>query len=467
MRGPRIAAPPGPVAGPGVTLAALVALVALVTSAPERAGAQVPAAPDSLEDFLQGLADSTDGAFGAASVQFDTTGLDSILASVSLGPATGGSANRRPVRTSWFPILRFHRAEGMVAGAGVVAASPSAGVLEMRGSYGFENKGGRYVFGYRRTLWHPGRPLTRFDNRTGGRIGAGRRLDLEIRYARETVAFMPEHTDVDFGAVGAFISGDNAQSVYEMRGFRGQLMLWTGDWGFHAGYRNAKDRAMPLVTRWSLFGAEDEVPPNTLAVDESYAEPFGGIAFQRNDWELGAKLDARGGGSDRWRLRGVLGKAVRLGATIKSFLQIEAGAGAASAPRQRRFEIGGGKIISSLPYGVGGNDHLLAGKLEFIGSQNLLRAIGLEKPDWLVFHPMVFGEAAAVWNDPAGRDVVFSKPPSQSWRGSAGFGVATRIGFPEPDVYWRIGLAWPVGPESGELTLNFSLGRRFDLVDRL
>ncbi len=447
-----------------VALAALFALAAL--EGPAHAQAPEPAPPDSLAEFFKGLADSTDASFGATSVAFDTTGLDSLIAHHGRGPGVTGRT-RGDLRTSWFPVLGFHRASGPVLGAGMVVSSAPFGVLTMRGSYGFDNKAGRYEFGYRRNLWHPGQRITRYENLSGGRIGEGTRLDVDLRYARETVAFMPEHADPDNGAVGSFMNGRVAQSVYEMRGFTGRLLFWTGDWAFHAGYRNAKDRMMPLVTRWSLFGAEDQVPINTLATDESYSEPLGGIAFRRIDWELGARLDARGGGSDRWRIRGVLGKAFRLGQSLKTHIQIEGGAAAANAPRQRRFEIGGAKLIPSLPYGVGGTDHLLGAKVEFTHAANVLQSIGLRKPDWLVLQPLFFAQAAAAWDDPGGRNVVFSKPPGEFWRGTAGFGMISRFGIPDPDVWWRIELGWPVGTQSGDLTLNFSLGRRFDLLGTL
>lgn len=456
---------------PGTRLALFLVLACLAATGP-RANAQgAPPAPrpaggDSLSSFLKGLADSTDATYGAQSVDFDTTGLDSIAA-WALDRPEGAAVRRSRSSFSLFPVLRYHRAEGPVLGGGFIAGSPKAGVLEMRGSYGFDNKGGRYVFDYRRTLWRPGRRLTQAQNLLGGRIGFGTRLDMELRYARETVGFMPEHADPDLGAIGAFMSGTHAQSVYETRGFLGTLTLWAGDWRLRAGYHDGKDRTMPLETRWSLFGAEDRVPPNTAARDESYQEPFGGIAFRRTDWEFAATLDGRAGGSDRWRLRGVVGKAFRLGSTIKAVTQVEAGATAANAPRQRRFELGGAKLVPSLPYGVGGTDHLLAGKLELVGSQNIVRALGIQRPDWLILQPVVFADMAADWDDPGGRDVVFSKPPSQAWRGAAGLGLAMRVGFPEPDVFWRMRLAWPIGPDSGEIELNFTLGRSFDLVGPL
>lgn len=431
---------------------------------PAPAPAAGPAPADSFARFLEDLNDSTDAFFGASSVEFDTTGLDTLTARALDRPPV---LPRARVRASTFPVLGYHRALGATVGAGHRHGLGSAGTLDLRGSYATGARLGRYAFAWRRTLWSPGGPLPAYQAMRAGRIGERTRLDLDLRYARENLAFMPEHADPDFGATGALISGSGAQSIYEARGASGGLTLWTGDWRFGAGVRDAREKPLPVTTRFSLLGDEDSVEPNTAAAADRFTEPFAGVAFFRSDWELGGVLDARGGGGDRWRVRAALGKALRLGGHLKATTQLEAGAAAARAPRQRRFELGGARAVPTLAYGRGGTDHLLLGRTELLASPDVLDALGLPHPRWLVLQPSLFVDYGNAWDDPAGRDVLLSSPPGAGWRGSAGGGFAWRLGVPEPDVMMRLWMAWPIGPRAGVPSFNMSVGRAFDLVGRL
>lgn len=443
---------------PAAGLAPALALAAALVAAP--AGAQVAAPADSFARYFAELSDSTDARFGAASVSFDTTGLDSLAThALSLpprpGPRGGGAL---------FPVLGFHRAQGAIVGAGWRGGSPATGILEARGAYATSAKLGRYAFSWRRTLWTPGGRLPRFQARREGRIGERRRLDLELRYARENRPFMPEHADASLGSFGALFGGDDAQSIFEARGGSAALALWAGDWRLRAGLEGARERALPRATTFSLFGRREEVPDNIAADEDEFTAPFGDVAFLRRDWELAAVLAARGGGGERWRLRGAVGKSLRLGPDLKLTTQVEGGATAAGAPRQRRFELGGALAVPTLDYGTGGTDHLLFGRGELVASPNVLEALGVPHPGWLVLQPSLFVDYGNAWDDPAGRDVVFSKPPGTTWRGAAGGGLSWRLGVPEPDVTMRIWMAWPVGPNAGSPRLSIDVGRRLGLL---
>lgn len=448
-------------------LARVFALLLFALVVPRAAGAQAPApAPppsDSLFKVLRALSDSTDAGFGAATVEFDTTGLDSLVGSALLLPATPPPARRV---SQLYPVINFHRASGPGLGAGYRFGSQSTGFLDLRGSYAFTAELGRYAFGYRKTLWAPGARMPRFEAVRSGRIGERNRLDLELGYARKVVPFMVEHSDPDVGGFGALISGTSAQSIFEQRGFTGALALWKGDWMLRAGVLTAKEKALPVVTTFSLLGKEEDVPANTAADADEFTEPFAELGYRRRDWDFVATATIHGTG-DRRRLRGAFGKAVRLGSNFKFAAEIEGGATAAAAPRQRRFEIGGAKSVPSLPYGQGGTDHLVMSRFELRGAQDVLNALRLPHPEWLVLQPSLFFDYANVWDDPAGRDVVFSKPPGEGWRGSAGGGFAWRLGVPEPDVTMRMWMAWPVGSRGGEPQFNFTVGRTFELVGRI
>lgn len=447
-------------------LEAVLALAAIVAGAahPLPAHSQVAAPADSFSRFFEQLADSTDAHFGAATVAFDTTGLDTLAAFALERPPV---LPRRGKGGALFPVLGFHRALGATVGAGVRGGSPSAGMLDLRGAYATSAKLGRYALAWRRTLWSPGGPLPRFQARREGRIGERRRLDLELRYAREDLTFMPEHAGGGRGTIRALVAGTGEQSLFESRGGTAGLALWAGDWRLRAGVETARESALPIATRFSLLGREADVLENTAATADEFTAPFGDVAFLRRDWGLAGVLAGRGGGSDRWRLRGALGKSVRVGANFRVVTQLEAGATAAGAPRQRRFELGGGLAVPTLAHGHGGSDHLLMSRVELTGAQDVLRALRLPHPEWLVLEPSAFFDYGSTWDDPAGRDVVFSRPPSGAWRGAAGGGVAWRIGVPEPDVSVRVWMAWPIGPDSGTRRLSLAVGGPFGLLGRL
>ena len=430
--------------------------------APPPAPAVAPGTtPDSLGGFLKGLSDSTDAFFGPASVDIDTTGLDSLAGQPGhplRSPFRGARGRLRPTL-----LARYHRAEGPVLGAGLAVPLAGRANLGARWAYGFSNEQGRYAFEGKALLWSadPGRRVRR---REGEDAPAA--LDLDLVYARETVPFAAEHAQAFTSTAGALFTWRDRQSVYERRGFTGRLTLHAGGWRVAAGYRDARERAMARATDFTLVGADESVPGVTVADPDDYHELLGGIGFARTDWEYAAGLEARRGGNAAWQARAAMGKALRVGRSIKAYTQAEAGATEAGSPRQRRFELGGPQAVPSLGYGTGGGDHLLLGRLELVEAHDSLKALGLPHPDILVLQASIFAHAGAVWNDPAGRSILFSRPPSAAWRGAAGVALDYRPGIPDPDTFWRFQYAWPLSEESGVARFSISVGRAFDLVPR-
>jgi hypothetical protein len=417
---------------------------------------------DSLDSFFKGLADSTDVSYGTQSVTFDTTGLDTLALNALLRPPV---IARRTSSTAFYPLLGFHRAEGWIVGAGARVGSRTAGWFEPSGTYSFSNEQARYSFGWRRTLMYHG-PSLRRTLVDRGRIFPGTtRLDLELKYARESLPFAPEHATPRIGNPDAFLTGNTSSSLYSRRGFEADLTLWTGDWRFEGGFRDAKEDRMPLVNNFTIFTRGENVPANVQAGTDDYNEPFGSIGWLRTDLEAGALAEVRGGGDERWRARGVLAKALRFGSPLKAYAQVEYGAAAANAPLQRRFWIGGPRAVPTLVMDAGGTDHMLLGKLEFIEAHDVLKATGLPHPDWLVLQPLFGVRGAAAWD--RGENVLFATPPSEAWAGSAYAGLAYRVGIPEPDVFLRMFVAFPIGPNAGQTTFRVMLRAPFDLLGRL
>jgi hypothetical protein len=222
---------------------------------------------------------------------------------------------------------------------------------------------------------------------------------------------------------------------------------------------------MPLVNDFALFTHAENIPANVQAGTDEFTEPFGSIGWVRTDLEAGALAEFRGGGDDLWRARGVLAKALRLGAPLKAYAQVEYGAAAAAAPIQRKFWIGGPRAVPTLVMDSGGTDHMLLGKLEFIEAHDVLKATGLPHPDWLVLQPLFGVRGAAAWD--RGENALFATPPSEAWAGSAYGGLAFRLGIPEPDVFLRMFVAFPIGPNAGQTTFRVMLRAPFDLLGPL
>ena len=108
---------------------------------------------------------------------------------------------------------------------------------------------------------------------------------------------------------------------------------------------------------------------------------------------------------------------------------------------------------------------MMLGRLEFIEATDVLKATGLPHPDWLVLQPLFGLRAGATWN--RADDALFAKPPSEAWAGSAYAGLAYRLGIPEPDVFLRMFVAFPIGSNAGQTTFRVMVRAPFDLLGRL
>lgn len=418
--------------------------------------------------FLRGLADTTDVFFGRTSVEFDTTGLDSMVAARggatalpgdSLSPAYHGGGVRQSLR----PIGRWNRSEGAALGATTKLSHPTLGGVELGGSYGYSNQEWRYSLGWSRTLRNRPPPPLDESELQFGETRESSRLVLSARYADETLPFAPEHAHEVTSALRALATGLDGQSVYERRAFVAQL-AWIASASFRAalGYRDGEDETMQRTQRFSLWGARTRVPPLTAADPDTYGEVFGSLGWKAAGGVVSTRFEGQFTGPDRWRLRTALGRAQDLGSWIRAYTQLEAGAAASHAPRQLRFELGGSSAVPTLEYGYGGADHLLLGTFEVSLARDLLRDVRLPHPAWVVLQPGVFVHGGAVWDEATNH--VTGTPEARDWRGAAGISLLYRPGLPGPAEYWRFRIGWPLGRESGHARLAVEIGRAFDLV---
>jgi hypothetical protein len=431
---------------PRVSLA--VVMLSLLAGVPAVAlPAGTPPPDDPFAPLLRGLADSTDAFFGRTAVAFDTTGIDSLIRARAAGRPVGPEGKRISVR--FLPRLGFHRATGRVVGAGARVGDDDRGWVELRGGYEFADREGRYRASVVRALYGQG------PGRDRGRLSLGG------SYARETVLFASEHAETWESTFAALTTGRDRQGVFERRGAEAELRWDSATLLGTVGWRAARDQPMPLRTRFSLWGADRDVPPVTPARRGAYREGYLELAWDRHgSLHLGA--EARYAQRHRWRAR--LAGAQRLGfAGFALNLQAEAGLAAHGGPTQDRFELGGPVAVPSLPLSAEAGNRLVLGKVELLHGLDLLRALRVPHPSFLVLHPGLFLQEGAAWD---GADGSWSPPPSGSRRGAAGISLVHLPGMPSPATFVRLQVAWPVERKGGAARFSLALGRWHDLAPR-
>ncbi|MGH7340312.1 MAG: hypothetical protein ACREKH_07460, partial [Candidatus Rokuibacteriota bacterium] len=355
--------------------------------------------------MLQGLRKQTDERFGEATV-LDTVGLDSLLAQRLLEPDTGPNTRDRYLQPRL--ALRYNRAEGPVLGGGFDWWTRRLGTISVGGAYAFGSHVVLHDVGWRRIFWlsspygfRDRRDVSRDWNQSGVSL-----FGAEVRYARETALFAPEHSQRALSSLNAFFLGTDRQSYYERRGLDASLRLRLSAWDFAAGFRTAREKPYERNATFSLFGDDERAPGVTPAEAGDFHSFRGRAAWLPATQRYAAALEGQGLGNDGWRLRSVLAGATGITRFVKAFAQVEGGAADPASPRQRKFELGGPRAVASLPYGEGGTDHLWLGKLELIHSESLLELLHLPRPDFFDLQLGAFFHYGVAWDDPAGREVV-------------------------------------------------------------
>ncbi|MBK8229427.1 MAG: hypothetical protein IPK72_02330 [Candidatus Eisenbacteria bacterium] len=434
---------------------ARISLVALLMSlaGSSQAQVQVQARPDPLRDFLRGMADSTNVYFGEVSTAFDTTGVDSLLRAGGNPDLEKDRSLESPLRFS--PVRGFHRAEGHSLGLKASYGRAALGRLTAQGSYGFANREGRYRFGYTRNLW---------SRVPEGALEDPSRLILDLAYARETLPFAPEHAQGLVSSTAALLRGRDRQSVYESRGAEARLTYQRGALRLAAGYRDAKDSAMPLATRKILLGVNRTAPEVIAARGQNYREGLAAIRTRLFAGRARVGLDGRFSHRERWRVRGAFAQRVTLRSALDAHLQFEGGLSARLGPVQDRFELGGPLAVPSLGFGDAAGDRLLLGKAELVSGIDLLRTLRLPHPSFVVLHPGIFAHGGATWSRGDGSGE-WNAPVSSDWRGAAGLSLVHVPGFPTPATLVRLQVARPIGRESGVTRFSAAFSRWFDLLD--
>ena len=423
-----------------ITTAAL--LLFAVPGATVDVAAQDPgAAPDSLGDYLRSMSDSTDSYFGASGAPVDTAGLDSSLAHRLTQPWL----RDRPARLNLAPgpWLNFNRADGPLLG----------GSLRIGREGGWGELQGRLA-----TVTGPN------ELRGGGRWRgqwATRDEDapywtLQVEAGRFTERLDSDRRETSSYVLWVFLSGDDNQSYLRRDGTRIQLAREASSWRAQLAFRTQLETPLSTTATWSLFGA------TPLDLDENFAatlgraqELAGTVAFRLPRLPVGVAVEERwsdgalGSDFDYRRLRANAGADVSLGQVVSLVPELEYARLLGEALPQNSFFMGGTRSLRSLEPNLHAGTGRTFARLDAIFVPDLLALARIPHPAAFPIQGAVFTATGAVW----GRDVFRATgsaenhwPDPDAWRSEAGISLLYRPGIPDPSLFVRGDLAFPVGP---------------------
>ena len=178
---------------------------------------------------------------------------------------------------------------------------------------------------------------------------------------------------------------------------------------------------------------------------------------------LGSDFDYR-------RVRLALGGELPLGRAASLVPQLTWGRLGGDAVRQASLYLGGSHSVRSLEGGLTGGTGKALGRLDLIGSADLLERLRIPHSPALALQGGIFAASGAVWGrDPFGgpERPGGNWPERAAWLGEVGLSLLYRPGIPEPNGFVRLDYARPLGPDGRSGRLAISYGRIMDLLQPL
>jgi len=421
-----------------ISTAALLWFVVPVTAV-DVAAQDAGAAPDSLGDFLRSMSDSTDAYFGASGAPVDTAGLDSSLAHRLAQPWL---KDRRRLRLAPGPWLNFNRADGPLLG----------GTLGIGRERGWGELQGRLA-----TVTGPN------ELRGGGRWRrewASRDEDvpdwtLQVEAGRFTERLDSDRRETATYVMWVFLSGDDQQSYLRRDGTRIQLAREASSWRAQLAFRTQLESPLTTTATWSLFGPELDLVENFPATPGRVQELTGTVALRLPRFPVGVAVEERwsdaslGSAFDYRRLRVNAGADLALGQVVSLIPELEYARLSGEVLPQNSFFMGGTRSLRSLEPNLNAGTGRTFARLDAIFVPDLLALARLPHPAAFPIQGGVFTATGAVW----GRDLFGGAgsaenhwPDPDGWRSEGGVSLLYRPGIPDPSLFIRGDLAFPVGP---------------------
>lgn len=431
------------------------ALVGLALCGPAGAGvARAQGTPaDSLGRFLHGLADSTDRYFGISAARPDTTGLDSALAWALANP----SRYRPRSRLSATPTFAFDRADGPVWGGAAELGVYPIGVF---------HGGGRYAAGPNDWLWDAGWRR--------GFEGPSARWRAHVRGMNATDVVDRERGMSRLATVRALVYGSDSRHYYRRAGVEVGLQREATTWRAGVTYRDMVDRPLVTTTGWNLahqaLTTFENLPAargraREFTIAAAWRMPFVPVTAEIEHATSGTAI---GSDFEYRRTRVSASGEFAIGRFAALVPQALYGRVADRLIPQAAFYMGGSHTLRSIETSSLGGAGLALARLDLIGAPDLLELAHLPHPAMFPVQGALFAATGAVWGDdpyggpprPGG-----DWPRRQAWLSEVGVSAIWQPGIPDPDHYFRIDYAIPLGPAHPEVThWTVSYTRALDLV---
>lgn len=450
----------GALAGSPVPPVALALAFALACLLPAAARAEDAPADTALQRYFRSISDSTDAYFGLSAQPADTSGLDSTLVYLLDHPDEKRRRQGRPI--SFAPSFAFNRAIGVLYG-GSASAGSSGRLGELKGTLEWANGpndwygGGEYVLGRFREMTETG-------------------WSFRLRAGRRYTALDRDYFDPAIRTGVALFSGGDRYSYLRDDGVRAEYRRRWNAWRVSLGYRNELESPLVTTATWNLVNAPLDLVPNAPAtlgraseaqVHVSGELPRVPVKVEASMWNAGGAL---GGDLGYHRYRGAAGGAIGIGRHFALAPQAEYGRLFGAALPQDVFYAGGQySLVTVDPQSLRGTGHA-AGRAELLMHDDLLQVLRLRKNAAMPLQVAAFAASAARWGyDPAtGEPILTSlnQPGRQEWISEAGLSLLLRVGLPDPESFFRLDYAWPVGPGDREPTLFLGYRRTLHMLRR-
>jgi hypothetical protein len=412
------------------------------------------AAPDtSLDRFLERMSDSTSVYFGVAAAKLDTAGLDSALAH---GLTHRERPRRAPLRRRFVPDFAFNRVDGPVYSLTTALGYPSG--------WGRISGSGSYASGPNDVLWSAqyakgwGAPGRSWQIDLGGGTGTAT-MDREVRGRR-------------LATISAFLYGRDDHDYLRRAGATIGIHHDVGRWDVGARFRDQVETPIATSAGWDLFHRPLTTYTNLPAWRgrAREAEFSAGVDVPRVPVRLEIVHNPSGHaiGSDfeyrRTRIAASGTFGVSRGATLVP--QAVYGRLSGQPVPQAMFYLGS-RSLRRLSSDARAGTGLVLGRLELIGTTDVLSALRVPHPAFLPLQLGVFAGTGAVWGTDAfggpSRPGV-DWPRRQEWLSEAGVSLIYQPGIPDPLSLMRLNCAWPVGPDHGPARLSIEFTRALDLT---
>ncbi len=417
--------------------------------------------PDStLGQFLESLSDSTDRYFGRTAAPLDTAGLDSALDYGLAHPRE--LAQRRHERISYVPGFAFNRVDGPVWSTKLILGRAGARG-ELSGRLAYAVGPNRWLGGgtYRRLL--TSRAGVWALTLSGGRSTA--LMDRTTMDTRDDAAVLTTAYALIGGAdTRRYLRRDGVELGLE----RSSEWLVLG-----AGFRDMLETPLETTATWTLTGSDPQVPGNLAAAPGRAREGRFEAALR---WprlpvysEIVHETAGRAVGSDFTyrRTRASIGADLGLSRWAALVPQATYGRLSGQPVPQQAFYLGGASSLRSLEGAERGGTRLALGRVDLLGSSDLLALAHIPHPAAFPLQAGAFAAAGAVWGvNPYGGGAVpgGSWPHRQDWLTEAGVSLIYQPGIPDPLRLVRLNLAWPLGPGSTGMRMSLTYSRALDLL---